>query len=49
MVVRMADGEDPEFAAGDFMVCPPGHDAWVVGDEACVVLDWQGAADYAKR
>ncbi|MCA1704185.1 MAG: cupin, partial [Actinobacteria bacterium] len=28
---------------------PPGHDAWTVGDEACVVIDWQGFADYAKR
>ena len=27
----------------------PGHDAWVVGGEPCVVIDWQGFADYAKR
>jgi hypothetical protein len=27
----------------------PGHDAWVVGNEPCVVIDWQGFADYAKR
>jgi hypothetical protein len=26
----------------------PGHDAWVVGAEPCVVIDWQGFADYAK-
>jgi hypothetical protein len=31
------------------MQVPPGHDAWIVGDEQCVVLDWQGYADYAKR
>jgi len=31
------------------MICPPGHDAWIVGDEACVFIDWQGFADYAKR
>ncbi len=30
-------------------VIPPGHDAWIVGDEPCVVIDWQGFADYAKR
>lgn len=24
------------------------HDAWIVGDESCVVIDWQGFADYAK-
>jgi hypothetical protein len=26
----------------------PGHDASVLGDEPCVVIDWQGFADYAK-
>jgi hypothetical protein len=30
-------------------VCPPGHDAWIVGEETCVVIDWQGFSDYAKR
>lgn len=49
MGVRMDDGEQTEFGPGDFMVCPPGHDAWIEGDEACVVIDWQGVADYAKR
>jgi len=29
-------------------VIPPGHDAWVLGDEPCVVIDWQGFADYAR-
>jgi hypothetical protein len=27
---------------------PPGHDAWIIGDQPCVVVDWQGFADYAK-
>jgi len=49
MVVAMDDGEQQEFGPGDFMVVPPGHDAWVVGDEPCVMLDWQGVADYAKQ
>jgi hypothetical protein len=30
-------------------VMAPGHDAWVVGDEPCVFIDWQGFADYAKQ
>ena len=47
MTVRMDDGQQSEFGPGDFMVCPPGHDAWVLGDEQCVVLDWQGFTDYA--
>jgi hypothetical protein len=27
---------------------PPGHDAWVVGDEPVVVIDWGGAHVWAK-
>ena len=49
MKIVMDDGEEMEFGTGDFMECPPGHDAWIVGDEPCVVIDWQGFADYAKR
>jgi quercetin dioxygenase-like cupin family protein len=48
MTVRMDDGEEATFGQGDYMRCPPGHDAWVVGDEPCIVIDWQGFADYAK-
>ena len=48
MTVVMDDGTKAEFVPGDVMVAPPGHDAWVDGDEACVVIDWQGVADYAK-
>ena len=49
MRVVMDDGEETEFGPGDFATIPPGHDAWTVGDEPCVVIDWQGFADYAKR
>ena len=49
MRVVMDDGQEEEFGPGDFAVIPPGHDAWIVGDEPCVVIDWQGFADYAKR
>lgn len=48
MVVRMDGGEEMEFGPGDVAVIPPGHDAWIVGDEPCVVIDWQGFGDYAK-
>jgi quercetin dioxygenase-like cupin family protein len=48
MRVVMDDGQEADFGPGDFMIAPPGHDAWVLGDERCVVLDWQGFADYAK-
>jgi len=49
MKVVMDDGEETEYGPGDFAVMAPGHDAWIVGDEPCVVIDWQGFADYAKR
>jgi quercetin dioxygenase-like cupin family protein len=49
MKVVMDDGQEMEFGPSDFAVIPPGHDAWIVGDQPCVVIDWQGYADYAKR
>jgi hypothetical protein len=49
MKIVMDDGEEMDFGPGDFMTAAPGHDAWVVGDEPCVVIDWQGFADYARR
>ena len=49
MRVVMDDGQEMEFGPGDFAVIPPGHDAWTVGAEPCVVIDWQGFADYARR
>lgn len=49
MKVLMDDGEETEYGPGDFGIISPGHDAWTVGDEPCVVIDWQGFANYAKR
>jgi thiosulfate/3-mercaptopyruvate sulfurtransferase len=48
MTVVMDDGEEMDYGPGDVAVMAPGHDAWIVGDEPCVVIDWQGFADYAK-
>jgi hypothetical protein len=48
MHVVMADGREFEAGPGDVAVIPPGRDAWTVGDEAVVVIDWGGAANYAK-
>ena len=48
MIVRMNDGEQLEFGPGDMFYMPPGHDAWVVGDERCVLIDATGVAKYAK-
>lgn len=49
MKVVMDDGTADEFGPGDLMICPAGHDAWIVGNEPCVVIDWAGFAEYAKR
>ena len=48
MVIRMDDGTEQEFGAGDVGVIPPGHDAWIVGDERAVFIDFQGGSTYAK-
>jgi hypothetical protein len=48
LAVRMDDGTEFTAEAGDVSAIPPGHDAWVVGDEPVTVLDWTGASDYAK-
>ena len=49
MHIVMNDGTEGECGPGDAVSIPPGHDAWTVGDEPCIVVDWQGMADYAKR
>ena len=47
--IRMNDGSEAEVGPGDVAVIPPGHDAWVLGDEACIMYDFAGgAAEYAK-
>jgi hypothetical protein len=46
--VRMDDGSEMEYGPGDASWLPPGHDAWVVGDEPVVVIDISGMGQYAK-
>ena len=46
--VRMDDGSEMEFGPGDVSWLPPGHDAWVVGNEPVVVIDISGMGQYAK-
>jgi mannose-6-phosphate isomerase-like protein (cupin superfamily) len=38
--VVMADGTELDLGPGDLASVPPGHDAWAVGDEACVFLEF---------
>jgi hypothetical protein len=46
--VQMADGTEFDAKPGEVTALPQGHDAWVVGDEPVVVVDWWGASNYAK-
>jgi hypothetical protein len=46
--IRMADGTEFDAGPGSITSLPSGHDAWVVGDEVVVLVDWYGASEYAK-
>jgi hypothetical protein len=48
LAIRMDDGTEFVAKAGDVTSLPSGHDAWVIGDEPAVVIDWYGASNYAK-
>ncbi len=45
--VVMDDGTEFESGPGEASVIPPGHDAWVIGDEPCVSIDFD-LGDYAR-
>lgn len=49
MHIEMDDGATTEAGPGDLVDIAPGHDAWIVGDEPCVFIDFEGASNYAKR
>lgn len=46
--VRMDDGTEFDCRPGDVSLIASGHDAWVVGDEPAVIVDFQGMIDYAR-
>ena len=46
--IRMDDGKEFDCKPGDVSLLPSGHDAWVVGNEPAVVVDFQGMIDYAR-
>lgn len=47
--VVMADGTEFDAGPGLITSLPSGHDAWVVGDEPVVLVDFYGASNYAKQ
>jgi hypothetical protein len=46
--IVMGDGTQLDARARDVTALPQGHDAWVVGDQPVVVIDWWAASNYAK-
>jgi len=47
--IVMDDGREFICSAGDVSLLPQGHDAWVVGEDPVVIVDFQGMADYALQ
>lgn len=48
LTVRMKDGTEKTIKAGDSYTIPPGHEAWVEGDEPFVALEVMSADTFAK-
>jgi uncharacterized cupin superfamily protein len=46
--VNHDDGTEGDARPGDVYRIAAGHDAWVVGDEPAVFVEFQGAGNYAK-
>jgi hypothetical protein len=46
--IRMDNGQEFDCMPGDVSLLPSGHDAWVIGGEPAVVVDFQVMIDYAK-
>lgn len=47
--VKMEDGSEFETEKGEVSWLPSGHDAWVVGNEPVVLVDWSGSSHYAEK
>jgi quercetin dioxygenase-like cupin family protein len=48
LMIAMDDGTKMRLEPGDFVFIPPGHDAWVVGDEPFLAVDFSGLKEYVK-
>ena len=49
LVAELSDGTRLEFGPGDVFVIPAGHDAWVTGDEPCVIVQFDEGEAAARR
>jgi hypothetical protein len=48
MHVAIDDGTEGRASAGDAFVIPRRHDAWTVGYEPCVFLNFSGMTQYLR-
>jgi hypothetical protein len=48
MTVHLADGQEQTIKAGESYTIPPGHDAWVEGNEPVVAIEMMSAETYAR-
>ena len=46
--VAMPDGTEMEIPPNHVYEIPAGHDAWVVGDEPWIAIDWAGMRSFAR-
>ena len=49
ITIRLTDGSQKTIAAGESYTIPPGHDAWVEGNEPFVCIEVMSAEQYAKQ
>ena len=45
----MTDNWVEEFGPGGIVVTPPGHNAWIIGDESAIAIDFTDMVEYAKE
>ncbi len=48
IAVKMEDGSEFEAGPGEITALPKGHDAWVVGNEPVLLIDFHGDSEYAQ-
>jgi len=46
--IALDDGSSYEIGPNEAYEIPPGHDAWVVGDDAWIAIDWAGMRSFAR-
>ena len=47
--IKMNDGTEFEAGPGEVTSLPSGHDAWVVGKDPVILVEWFGATHFAER